>query len=222
MEAFNIAQGSLLGITVLSADGTVLAINNLLLAMLSREPEDIVGQSATALGASAVNSDQTIANDQSLWNDLGKNKVCYRLREVWTGDGMIKFFANRYFPILNKNEELTKVVILSTDVTKDYDEQATVRARATSIDATQAVIEFQIDGTIIDANANFCAVMGYTKSEIVGKHHAMFVGDDIMPPEDYKLFWADLRAGVVKTGEFARRAKDGSLRHIQASYSRVT
>jgi methyl-accepting chemotaxis protein len=43
------------------------------------------------------------------------------------------------------------------------------------IDRTQAVIRFKTDGTIITANDNFLKVLGYDLSEIVGRHHSMFV-----------------------------------------------
>ena len=44
-----------------------------------------------------------------------------------------------------------------------------------AISASQAMIEFETDGTILTANANFLAGMGYSLDEIQGKHHSTFV-----------------------------------------------
>ena len=50
-------------------------------------------------------------------------------------------------------------------------------ARLAALDRSQAVIEFEPDGTIITANANFLNAMGYTLEDIRGKHHGIFVDD---------------------------------------------
>ena len=48
-------------------------------------------------------------------------------------------------------------------------------AQADAISRSQAVIEFDLDGTIVEANENFLQALGYTLAEIKGKHHSIFV-----------------------------------------------
>ena len=64
-------------------------------------------------------------------------------------------------------------------------------AQADAISKSQAVIEFRMDGTIVTANHNFLDAMGYQLSEIVGKHHAMFVEPAVRDSAEYRAFWAD-------------------------------
>ena len=95
-------------------------------------------------------------------------------------------------------------------------------AQADAISKSQAVIEFRMDGTIVTANQNFLDAMGYQLSEIVGKHHAMFVEPGVRDSAEYRAFWADLNLGKYKAGEFKRVGKGGRQVWIQASYNPIT
>lgn len=92
-------------------------------------------------------------------------------------------------------------------------------AKFSALDRSQAIIEFKIDGTIIDANENFLNAVGYERSEIVGQHHKIFVREAERNHADYQKFWEDLRAGEFKSDEFCRVTKDGREIWIQASYN---
>lgn len=85
-----------------------------------------------------------------------------------------------------------------------------------------ARIAFDLDGTILSANANFLNTLGYTASEVVGKHHRIFVDEAYRNTEDYKEFWERLALGDVFTGQFPRITKDGNTVWIQATYAPVT
>ncbi len=94
-------------------------------------------------------------------------------------------------------------------------------ARLAAIQRSQAMISFELDGTIVDANENFLKPMGYTLSEVQGQHHRIFVDEAYRASPEYKEFWARLRSGEYVTGEYRRIAKDGSPVWIQGSYSPV-
>ena len=89
------------------------------------------------------------------------------------------------------------------------------------VDRTQATIQFQPDGTILKANENFLAALGYSLEEIQGKHHSMFVAPGIVAGAGYKAFWADLAGGKAFTDQFPRVTKDGTTIWIQATYAPV-
>ncbi|MDZ7928211.1 MAG: PAS domain-containing methyl-accepting chemotaxis protein [Agrobacterium sp.] len=84
-----------------------------------------------------------------------------------------------------------------------------------------AIIEFDLTGKILKANDNFCKALGYQPSEIIGRHHRMFVlGEDAASPA-YAAFWAKLSRGEYDQGQYQRRAKDGQDIWIEASYNPV-
>lgn len=90
-----------------------------------------------------------------------------------------------------------------------------------AISASQAMIWFKPDGTVISANENFCKTLGYELSEIVGKHHRMFCEDAIRNSPDYATFWNDLANGKFKSGQFRRQTKTSQDVWIEATYNPV-
>ncbi|HQS07703.1 MAG TPA: PAS domain-containing methyl-accepting chemotaxis protein [Xanthobacteraceae bacterium] len=90
-----------------------------------------------------------------------------------------------------------------------------------AIENSQAMIEFSMDGKILRANANFLKVIGYSESEIVGKHHSMFVDPAYVTTPQYREFWAALGRGEFQATEFKRLAKGGREIWLQASYNPV-
>ncbi len=98
-------------------------------------------------------------------------------------------------------------------------ELAEAKAKLAALDKVQAVIEFNMDGTIITANQNFLSVMNYQLSDIQGRHHSMFVDNDTRNSNDYQQFWGDLNRGLASSGEFQRIGNAGKEVWIQASYN---
>ena len=96
-----------------------------------------------------------------------------------------------------------------------------LRAQVAAIRRAQAVIEFQLDGTILDANDNFLQAIGYTLEEIRGQHHSIFVEPDYRKSEEYRLFWEKLRRGEYDAKRYKRIGKGGREVWIQASYNPI-
>jgi methyl-accepting chemotaxis protein len=97
-----------------------------------------------------------------------------------------------------------------TPVSKKADLQmADYAGQLAAISKSQAVIEFELDGTIRTANENFCNALGYTLDEIKGRHHGLFVDEVYRGSAEYKEFWQKLGRGEFSSGEFKRIAKGG-------------
>ncbi len=95
------------------------------------------------------------------------------------------------------------------------------QAKLEALGRSQAVIEFDMDGTILLANDNFLDALGYTLDEIEGKHHSMFVEQEYRDSEDYRRFWTDLAEGKFQSDEFMRIGKGGKEVWIQATYNPI-
>jgi methyl-accepting chemotaxis protein len=94
-------------------------------------------------------------------------------------------------------------------------------AQAAAISKSQAVIEFDLDGTVIAANQNFLDALGYRLEEIKGKHHSMFVPPAMRDSAEYRAFWAKLKRGEYQAAEYKRIGKGGREVWIQASYNPI-
>lgn len=96
-----------------------------------------------------------------------------------------------------------------------------LKARLDSIDRAQALVEFQLDGTIVDANDNFLEIMGYTRNQIVGAHHRIFVSESERESAEYRQFWATLARGEKQSGVFQRFTRSGQEKWIRGDYSPI-
>ncbi|MRW84712.1 PAS domain S-box protein [Pseudoduganella sp. FT26W] len=90
-----------------------------------------------------------------------------------------------------------------------------------ALNRVQAVIEFDLEGKILHANENFLRVLGYSLSEVQGRHHSMFCEPEFAASPAYKQFWARLAAGEYEHGEYKRLAKGGREIWINASYNPI-
>ncbi len=94
-------------------------------------------------------------------------------------------------------------------------------AQIAAINRSLAVVEFKIDGTILTANGNFLAIVGYTLDEIVGKHHSMFVDPAYRDSAEYRQFWAKLQRGEFDKAQYKRIGKGGAEAWLEASYNPI-
>ncbi|MGH6998636.1 MAG: PAS domain-containing protein, partial [Phenylobacterium sp.] len=88
-----------------------------------------------------------------------------------------------------------------------------------AVHKSQAVIEFELDGTIIKANDNFYSAMGYAPAEVVGRKHSLFVTPEYGASEEYREFWRGLNRGEFLSDKFLRVAKGGRQIWLQATYN---
>lgn len=91
-------------------------------------------------------------------------------------------------------------------------------AKVQAISRSMAIIEFAPDGTILDANENFCRVVGYSADEIRGKHHRLFCEAAYVKSSEYNNFWRGLARGEPLSGTFSRLDKAGREVWLEASY----
>ncbi|AOA72674.1 methyl-accepting chemotaxis protein [Stenotrophomonas rhizophila] len=98
---------------------------------------------------------------------------------------------------------------------------AELEAQVAALHRVQAVIEFDLEGTILQANDNFLQTLGYTLEEIRGRHHSMFVDPEHVRSSAYREFWARLGRGEFDAGQYRRVGKGGREIWIQASYNPV-
>ncbi len=134
-------------------------------------------------------------------------------REVW--------IRASYNPVLDASGRPLRIVKFALDVTAERLAAAESAGQLAAIDRSQAVIQFDLDGTIRYANANFLTALGYELAEVQGRHHRLFVDPVEAASAEYRDFWQALARGEYRAGEFKRRAKDGHDVWIQASYNPI-
>ncbi len=134
-------------------------------------------------------------------------------KEVW--------IQASYNPVKDKLGKVTKVVKYATDITAQVLQNADYSGQIDAINKVQAVIEFELDGTIRHANKNFLDAVGYGLQDIKGNHHRMFVLPEYAESDEYKEFWQSLGTGNYEAGQYKRIGKGGKEIWIQASYNPI-
>ncbi|MEY8883395.1 PAS domain S-box protein [Donghicola sp. XS_ASV15] len=157
-----------------------------------------------------------------LWKALREGEVRDGEFERVTRNGRSVWIRANYNPIIGPDGKIVRIVKYAMDVTAVKEAAAENTGRLRAMGKAMAVIEFELNGTIIGANSNFCNLMGYRKEEIAGKHHRIFVDNEERESPAYKQFWQKLGRGEFDSGEYKRYTKDGEPVWIQATYNPIT
>ena len=96
----------------------------------------------------------------------------------------------------------------------------TIDDTLSAINESNALVEFETDGTILSCNEIFCKVTGYSEKELIGMKHKMLMPKDTNW-EKYSEFWYNLKKGKVKSGEFKRKNKANELIWIYGNYNPI-
>ena len=200
--------------------GTILGVNDIFLE---------------AMGFGAGNHDEVLGKHHSLfvcedyarsaeyekfWDILRSGKYYQGEFERRRKDKSLINLQATYNPIFDENGKITKIMKIATDISLIVNSKKQIDA----INRSTAIISFNIDGFITDANSIFLETMGYKsndKNQVVGKHHSMFVSYEYSQSEEYKKFWENLRKGKFFDGIFQRRKVDGSTVYLQATYNPI-
>ena len=199
-------------------DGTIITANDLFLGALGYSLAEIQGKHHAMFVAPA---ERDSAAYREFWASLGRGQFKSAEYKRYGKGGKEVWILASYNPILDDSGKPFKVVKFASDVTEQKLKAGNFSGQVEAIGKSQAVIEFNMDGTIIDANDNFLGALGYRLDEIRGKHHSMFVAPAERDNAAYREFWASLNRGQFQSAEYKRCGKGGKEIWIQASYNPI-
>jgi len=199
-------------------DGTILSANDNFLEAVGYTLAQIKGKHHRMFCEQSYTNSPEYA---AFWMRLGNGQFDAGEYNRITSQGESIWIQASYNPVFDKNGKVIKVVKFATDVTEQKLKNADFQGQIDAIGKSQAVIEFEMDGTIRWANDNFLQTVGYTLDEIKGKHHSMFAETSYATSPEYAAFWKNLNAGTFDAGEYKRLGKGGKEIWIQASYNPI-
>jgi methyl-accepting chemotaxis protein len=157
----------------------------------------------------------------AFWDRLGRGEFDAGEYRRVAKNGQDVWIQASYNPIFDAAGKPMKVVKFATDVTPARRASGEAQGKLQAIGRSQGVIEFDMQGNVLDANANFLRTVGYTLAEIKGQHHSMFCAPEFARSREYRDFWADLNDGSFKSGRFRRVGARGVEVWIQATYNPI-
>lgn len=199
-------------------DGTIVTANDNFCKTLGYSLAEIQGKHHSLFVAPA---ERDSAAYREFWAALNHGDYqAGEFKRVGKGGREVWILAS-YNPLFDESGKPYGVVKFATDVTAEKLKNADLAGQIAAIDKAQAVIEFNMDGTIITANPNFLGALGYSLAEVKGRHHSMFVEPSERDGAAYREFWAALNRGQYQAAEYKRIGKGGKEVYIQASYNPI-
>lgn len=198
--------------------GNIITANNNFLQIMGFRLEEIIGKHHRIY---VENNYANSAAYVQFWSDLNAGLSKSDTYKTISKDGKEVWLQSVFAPVKDEMGRVVKIVKIATDVTVQRLKFADYEGQLEAVGKSQAVIEFNLDGTIIKANDNFLKTVGYTADEIKGRHHSMFVEDSERQSPMYREFWAKLNRGEFESAEYKRVGKGGREVFIQASYNPI-
>lgn len=199
-------------------DGTIVQANENFLRTMGYRQDEIQGQNHRIFCEESLLRSPEYGR---FWQQLNRGEfVAGRFRRLHK-DGHVIWLRASYTPIFDSDRVLLGVVKLASDITRIVQEEQDAKARLDAINRSMAVIEFDLQGNILDANENFLKTMGYALADIKGKHHRLFCDSALVNSSEYQQHWRSLATGHPVTGRFKRLNSHGATVWLEASYNPV-
>lgn len=196
--------------------GYVLNANNQFLETMGYGLDDVISKHHKMFCEPSYSSSQAYRN---FWQQLAEGKSQHERFKRIRSNGDIIWLEATYFPVKNEKGEVVFITKIASDVTDEVTALEQQTAINTAINKSMATIEFSPDGVITWANDNFLNTVGYSLSDITGKHHKLFCEQSFY--DENPGFWRELGKGEFKTGRFKRVSKHGQPIWLEASYNPV-
>lgn len=197
-------------------NGNILDVNDLFLGVVGYQKEEVLSQHHKIFCDPLYVKTSDYKN---FWESLRAGHSKTGTFKRITKSGKITWLEASYFPIKDENGAVTGVFKIAADVTKDQQRIRDLEAAYGALNRSMAIIEFEPDGTIINANDNFLSAVGYSITEIAGKHHRLFCFDRFY--QENPKFWDEIGSGRFFTGQFERKNASGQSIWLEASYNPV-
>lgn len=199
-------------------DGTIVDANENFLAATGYRLEDIKGEHHRIFCEPELAASKEYAQ---FWKKLNRGEFVEGEFKRLNSAGEELWLQATYNPVLDATGNPRRVVKFASDITKAKLQNAAFEGKVSAISRSQAVIEFELDGTIVEANENFLGATGYRLEEIQGKHHRIFCDAELARSAEYREFWEALNRGEFHEGEYERRNKAGDPLYLNATYNPI-
>ena len=200
---------------IFSPEGIIQEASTPFLALMGYGAAELIGQPHSQLCPRAWGES---GDYRQFWRRLAQGEVQSGTFERVNRQGETRWLEATYFPVKHQGR-VTRVLKIASDVTEQHQRLGRLEALTEALDRSRAMIEFTPNGDILHANANFLSVMGYTLSEIAGRHHRIFCDETFL--REQPRFWEELARGQFKSGLFMRHDSRGQAVWLEATYNPI-
>lgn len=202
----------------LTSEGEIKAVNDLFILSSGFKKDELIGKKIhDFLLKKSIKTDHC----QRMLTCITEKKHWHGALQLETKAGKEAWYRAIVQPRQGLESGHIELDVYCAELTRTISQSKETADVLSALDRSSAVIEFSLDGIILDANKNFLSGMGYTKQQIVGKHHKMFCLPEEAGSQEYKAFWEKLRSGQFISQRFKRMDSSGNTVWLEASYNPV-
>jgi methyl-accepting chemotaxis protein len=198
--------------------GTITVINDKFCEVSQYQREELIGRPHSIIR----HPDVPKATFKELWATIGRGNIFRGIIKNRKKDGSPYYVDAVVAPVMGDNGKPQKYISVRYELTDAELDRQNMRGILAAIDATFAYVELDPNGLVQSANNKFLHLMGYTRDQVVGKHHRMFVDPASASSAEYAQLWSDLKSGQAKNDVFKRVTKAGREVWLQSCYAPVT
>ncbi|MEM6185335.1 methyl-accepting chemotaxis protein [Shewanella vaxholmensis] len=202
----------------LNADGKIVEANSLFLTSCGYEEKELIGKQLKnfmlkkSLGKDHCKRMFSCINSKAHWHGA---------LQLETNSGKEAWYRAIIQPKVRVEDGIVLLEVYSIELTRTISQSKEIEDMLVALNRSSAVIEFSLDGIILNANDNFLKAMGYSKSQIMGKHHKIFCDPHETESQEYRNFWLQLKAGEFVSRRFKRFDSHGNPVWLEASYNPI-
>ncbi len=202
----------------LDADNRVIESNAAFAAALGYAHTEIIGKQLSQLVPGYVSQ---LPCFQAYAKAVAKGVPVRDDYRFLRADGSLAWLRLTWHPMRSAEGTLQQVVGYGSDVSVEVSLSRENQALLDALLRSNASIQFDLTGKVLDANQEFLSAMGYSLSQVVGQHHRLFCDPDYVASPAYAEFWRTLNAGQFVRGRFKRVDSRGREVWLEASYNPV-
>ncbi|MEE4104344.1 PAS domain-containing methyl-accepting chemotaxis protein [Pseudomonas viridiflava] len=207
-----------MAVVELDLDGRILRANDNFLTAMGYRAEELPGKTHRDFCEPEMARSREYAD---LWASLRAGKFISGTFKRVGKNGKSVWLEASYNPVVDTQGKVIKVVKYALDVTQKVMLENETHSKITAVDRAMAVCEFDPAGHVLTANDNFLHVMGFSLTDIKGKHHKTFCEPTFVNSSEYTEFWRKLNHGEFVGGQFKRLGKHGRVVWLEATYNPV-
>ncbi|MEE4076300.1 PAS domain-containing methyl-accepting chemotaxis protein [Pseudomonas viridiflava] len=207
-----------MAVVELDLDGRILRANDNFLTAMGYRAEELPGKSHRDFCEPEMARSREYAD---LWASLRAGKFISGTFKRVSKTGKSVWLEASYNPVIDAQGKVIKIVKYALDVTRKVMLENETHSKLNAVDRAMAVCEFDPAGHVLTANDNFLHVMGFSLTDIKGKHHKTFCEPTFFNSSEYTEFWRKLNHGEFVGGQFKRLGKHGRVVWLEATYNPV-
>ncbi|EKN46143.1 chemotaxis protein [Pseudomonas viridiflava] len=207
-----------MAVVELDLDGRILRANDNFLTAMGYRAEELSGKSHRDFCEPEMARSREYAD---LWASLRAGKFISGTFKRVSKTGKSVWLEASYNPVIDAQGKVIKIVKYALDVTRKVMLENETHSKLNAVDRAMAVCEFDPAGHVLTANDNFLHVMGFSLTDIKGKHHKTFCEPTFVNSSEYTEFWRKLNHGEFVGGQFKRLGKHGRVVWLEATYNPV-